>query len=86
MSIDPFKYSWLRQALERVIEFIKCYVVGSMTARYALADTQWENIKDFLPGRAGSIEAPAQDNRLRVDAVLYRYRAHRLLSALIAAA
>ena len=36
---------------------------------YALRDDQWDRIKDFLPGREG------QDNRLLVDAVLYRYRA-----------
>jgi transposase len=46
-----------------------------MTRKYALTDTQWDLIKDHLPGRVGSVGAPAQDNRLFVDAVLYRYRA-----------
>ena len=46
-----------------------------MSRRYALRDDQWERIKDWLPGRAGSPGAQARDNRLFVDAVLYRYRA-----------
>jgi transposase len=62
-------------ALGPVIEFNKCCVIRSMTARYALTDAQWDSIKDLLPGRAGSVGAPAQDNRLFVNAVLYRYRA-----------
>ena len=43
--------------------------------RYALRDDQWERIKDLLPGRAGHVGATAKDNRLFVEAVLYRYRA-----------
>ncbi len=46
-----------------------------MTRRYALRDDQWERIKDLLPGRAGQPGATARDNRLFIDAVLYRYRA-----------
>lgn len=46
-----------------------------MTRRYALTDVQWELIKDLLPGSAGHVGRPAADNRLFVDAVLYRYRA-----------
>ena len=46
-----------------------------MTRRYALRDDQWERIKDLLPGRAGQPGAQARNNRLFVDAVLYRYRA-----------
>jgi transposase len=42
--------------------------------RYALRDDQWERIKHLLPGRAGSVGHPAKDNRLFVEAVLYRYR------------
>ena len=45
-----------------------------MNRRYALTDSQWAQIKDLLPGRAGHVGAPAKDNRLFVDAVLYRYR------------
>ena len=44
------------------------------TRRYGLRDDQWERVKDMLPGRAGSEGRPAKDNRLFVDAVLYRYR------------
>ena len=43
--------------------------------RYALPDDQWKRIKDLLPGREGSVGVTARDNRLFVDAVLYRYRA-----------
>jgi hypothetical protein len=40
--------------------------------RYALRDDQWERIKDFLPGRKGHVGGTAADNRLFVDAVIYR--------------
>ena len=43
--------------------------------RYALRDDQWDRIKDFLPGRDGHVGGTAADNRLFVEAVLYRYRA-----------
>jgi transposase len=46
-----------------------------MVRRYGLRDDQWERIKDLLPGRAGHVGVTAKDNRLFVDAVLYRYRA-----------
>jgi len=46
-----------------------------MARRYALRDDQWERIKDFLPGREATVGVTAKDNRLFVDAVLYRYRA-----------
>src|SRR5213075_855329 len=43
--------------------------------RYALRDDQWDRIKDFLPGREGHVGGTAADNRLFVEAVLFRYRA-----------
>lgn len=43
--------------------------------RYALRDDQWERMKDWLPGREGHVGGTAKDNRLFVDAVIYRYRA-----------
>jgi transposase len=43
--------------------------------RYALRDDQWDRIKDFLPGREGHVGGTAADNRLFVEAALYRYRA-----------
>src|SRR3982750_3561897 len=43
--------------------------------RYALRDDQWDRIKDLLPGREGYVGVTAKDNRLFVEAVLYRYRA-----------
>jgi len=46
-----------------------------MTRRYALRDDQWERIKDLLPGREDTVGVTARDNRLFVEAVLYRYRA-----------
>ena len=43
--------------------------------RYALRDDQWDRIKDQLPGRDGWVGVTAADNRLFVEAVIYRYRA-----------
>ena len=43
--------------------------------RYALRDDQWERIEGFLPGREGHVGGTAKDNRLFIEAVLYRYRA-----------
>src|SRR5487761_2512798 len=43
--------------------------------RYALRDDQWDRIEDVLPGRKGHVGVTAKDNRLFVEAVLYRYRA-----------
>lgn len=48
---------------------------GQMGRRYALRDDQWERIKELLPGRPGYVGVTARDNRLFVEAVLYRYRA-----------
>jgi len=45
------------------------------TRRHALRDDQWERIKDLLPGRPGAVGVTAKNNRLFVEAVLYRYRA-----------
>ena len=42
--------------------------------RYALRDDQWERIKDLWPGRDGHVGVTAKDNRLFIEAVLYRYR------------
>ena len=42
--------------------------------RYALRDDQWTRIEDFLPGREGYVGGTAADNRLFVDAVIFRYR------------
>jgi transposase len=44
------------------------------TRRYALRDDQWERIKNLLPGRDGHVGVTAKDNRLFIEAVLYRYR------------
>ena len=43
--------------------------------RYALRDDQWERIQNLLPGRIDTVGATAEDNRLFVNAVLFRYRA-----------
>src|SRR5450759_5234967 len=42
--------------------------------RFGLRDDQWARIKDFLPGREGHVGGNAADNRLYVEAVLFRYR------------
>jgi len=46
-----------------------------VTRRYGLRDDQWERIKDLLLGRKGTVGVTAKDNRLFVEAVLWRYRA-----------
>ena len=47
---------------------------GRQMQRYALRDDQWIKIRDFLPGREGHVGGTAADNRLFVDAIIYRYR------------
>ena len=42
--------------------------------RHSMRDDQWERIQDLLPGRVGHVGVTAKDNRLFVEAVLYRYR------------
>ena len=46
-----------------------------VTRRYGLEDNQWKKIKDLLPGRDETVGVTAKDNRLFVEAVIYRYRA-----------
>ena len=46
-----------------------------MPRRYGLRDDQWARIEPLLPGRVGRVGGTARDNRLFVEAVLYRYRA-----------
>ncbi len=43
--------------------------------RYGMRDDQWQRIEGLLPGREGHVGVTAKDNRLFVEAVLYRYRA-----------
>jgi len=55
---------------------MQCLVIFEMGVhRYGLRDDQWDRIEGMLPGRKGSVGRPADDNRLFVEAVLYRYRA-----------
>src|SRR5258708_19636711 len=41
---------------------------------YGLGEDEWDWMKDFVRGREGHVGGTAGDNRLFVDAVLYRYR------------
>ena len=43
-------------------------------ARYALRDNQWERIDHLLPCKVLDVGLTARDNRLFVEAALYRYR------------
>ena len=43
--------------------------------RYGLSDDQWSRIENLLPGRKETVGVTAKDNRLFIEAVLYRYRA-----------
>jgi transposase len=45
-----------------------------MKRRYALRDDQWERIKELLSGQLSDLGVTAKDNRLFVEAVLYRYK------------
>src|SRR6478735_136455 len=45
-----------------------------MTRRYGLRDDQWARMEHLLPKRVGHVDGTARDNRLFVEAVLYRYR------------
>lgn len=42
--------------------------------RYGLKDEQWKRIENLLPGREETVGVTAKNNRLFVEAVLYRYR------------
>ena len=46
-----------------------------VTQRYGLREDQWEKIRDLLPGRKETVGVTAKNNRLFVEAVIYRYRA-----------
>ncbi|MEC5214299.1 transposase [Polaromonas sp. CG_9.5] len=60
----------------KALEYEDAHLIWkSMTRRYALRDDQWDRIKDVLPGREETVGVTARDNRLFVEAVLYRYRA-----------
>ena len=42
-----------------------------MPRRFELSDSDWERIKDRLPGRPGTPGGTGRDNRLFLDAVLW---------------
>lgn len=42
--------------------------------RLGLRDDQWDRVKDILPGREGHVGGTASDNRLFVEAIVYRVR------------
>jgi transposase len=47
-----------------------------MERRYGLRDEQWAKLQELgLPGTRGHVGVTARDNRLFVEAVLYRFRA-----------
>ena len=69
-----FKVYFARACHQLALENLTCPHYFFMTKRYALRDDQWEQIKDLLPGRASTVGVTAKDNRLFVEAVLYRYR------------
>ncbi len=43
--------------------------------RYRLRNDQWGKIELLLPGKKSDVGVTAKDNRLFVEAVIYRYRA-----------
>ncbi len=78
-SLEPFRVQQdflihIRRQVE--IDKVRCEDSSAMTSRrYTLRDDQWDRSKDLLPGRDGYVGGTAKDNRLFVEAVLYRYRA-----------
>ena len=40
--------------------------------RHQLREDQWDKIKDFLPGKKGDVGCTAKDNRLFIEAVIYK--------------
>jgi hypothetical protein len=52
-----------------------------MARRYGLRDDQWARMEHLLPGRVGHAGGTARDNRLFLEAVLYRYRTGLLWAA-----
>ena len=66
--------NWDQTAGSAVLRRFGCRGDRAMR-RHALRDDQWERIKDLLPGRDGHVGVTAKDNRLFVEAVLFRYRA-----------
>jgi transposase len=47
------------------------YKIYFVMVRTVLSDTKWENIKDYLSGKAGDCGVTAKDNRRFVEAVLW---------------
>ena len=47
---------------------------ADLMERFGLRDDQWDRIKDFLPDRDGHVGGTAADNRLFIEAILYRFR------------
>ena len=46
--------------------------MGSL--RYELSEAQWRRLESLLPGRAGTVGRPAEDNRRFVNGVLWVIR------------
>lgn len=44
----------------------------SESCRHQLRDDQWEKIRDFLPGKKQDVGCTAKDNRLFIEAVIYK--------------
>jgi transposase len=53
-----------------ILELSQCAVTA-----FATTNRKWDRIEHLLPGREGGVGVTADDNRLFVEAVLYRYRA-----------
>ncbi len=85
---EEFKREAVRLAIERgnvsaVARDLRCVSIAVdgcrmrvMEQRYGLRDDQWERLEQLgLPGHSGHVGVTAKDNRLFVEAVLYRLRA-----------
>ena len=74
-SITGMQTTIIERLREQVLFASSASRASEVRRRYALRDDQWEAIKDLLPGREEAPGVTAGDNRLFVEAVLYRYRA-----------
>ena len=52
---------------------IRLQEVPAIGGRYALRNGQWDAIKGLLARREEAVGDTAQNNRLFIDAILYRY-------------
>lgn len=77
---EPHDLHWSKESHEKCLLTRYCrqlknfnYNVLMFNAcRHQLREDQWERIKDFLPGKKQDVGCAAKDNRLFIEAVIYK--------------